>query len=364
MLFFTSILVITFILNYKREFYLNINGLTILKRPYIISIARFVEYMACITFSIVIYKTIIYYREKGVSFNYILEAILKANILFAVLFIGVFLLAYFNFIPLENSILLYDTTPYTDPTIRLRGFYVEGGPLGLLFCMFYILSFFLQKKKWILQILSFTVILLAQSKAGLVGVLAWHTYQFYTSFKHSKWLKPIIVLLIAPIFYILFMKIIVDYIQAYNNFFIILPYHMEDYNLIMGRIAAVFIIPKMFAENPLFGIGLGNYAIVRNNPYYLGPLPSVDEWDAPGLGAFVTLLIDNGIFGFVAFLLILYSMYRNYSKASTVSASSLKVFVLICLLGVQLHFLYIWFLIGLAIAAPEDNIKTLNAPQA
>lgn len=353
---FLTFLLLTFLTNLNRDFYLNINSLTLLKRPYLISLSRFIELIACLAFTLIVYKTINHYRSMGLTSSFILRKVLNANLYLSLIFLAVLVLTYLNVISITGSTIIYDTTPYSSPTPRLRGFYVEGGPLGLFYSALYILTFFVGGRKWVYRSVFILIILVAQSKAGMVGVLAWHFYLFYQRFRYASWFKYIILAILVPVFYFIFTFVIANYIYSINNFSEIVSERKGDYNFVMGRIAAIFITPNMVLENPLVGIGLGNYALVRNDPDYLGILPAVTEWDAPGLGVFVTLLVENGLFGLLSFLLLLYTIYKRYAPVSPTAEKAIKAFVLICLLGVQLHFLYIWFFVGLALAAPDDDL--------
>lgn len=360
LILFLSFLFLTICFNINTAFYLNIEGLSTLKLPYLISVSRFIELIACLSFALMVYKTINHYSNRGIEVSHTLKKVLNANFYVSAIFLLVFLLTYLNILSLQNSAIVYDTTSYdpSNPTPRLRGFYVEGGPLGLFYATLYILTFFIKGRKWLLRASFLLVLLCSQSKAGIVAVLAWHFYLFYQNFKSAKWFRYIVLAALIPIFYLVFTKVIANYIHAVQNFSGIVAERQNDTNFVMGRIAAVFITPNMVIENPIFGVGLGNYALVRNNPDYLGILPPSKYWDAPGLGVFATLLVENGLYGLYLFILILYSMYRRYSRTSVVSGKAIKAFVLICLLGVQLHFLYIWFFIGLALAAPNDEIDS------
>jgi len=42
----------------------------------------------------------------------------------------------------------------------------------------------------------------------------------------------------------------------------------------------------------LFGVGFGNYSLVRNNPNYRGVIPPTDEWDLTGLGGLATFALE------------------------------------------------------------------------
>ncbi|MBX0331701.1 O-antigen ligase family protein [Pontibacter sp. HSC-14F20] len=354
---FVGFLLVTFASNTGTQFYTDINGLTLLKGPYLISIARFVELMACLAFALIVYKAVRYYQNQGLSINYILRKVLTINLYVSLVFLLIFLLVQSGVLPLPESTIIYDTTPYAsnDPTPRLRGYYVEGGPLGLFYSSLYMLTFFVSGRKWVYRLVFLLVIIAAQSKAGMAGILAWHFYLFYRQFRHASWFRYVILAMLIPVFYFVFTLLISNYLVSIENFEALVEERKGDYNFVMGRIAALFITPNMVMENPLFGIGLGNYALVRNDPAYLGILPPVPEWDAPGLGVFVTILVENGLIGFMAFLALLYAIYKNYAPDSIIASRALKVFILICLLGVQLHFLYIWFFIGLALAAPADE---------
>ncbi|WP_347156789.1 O-antigen ligase family protein [Pontibacter chitinilyticus] len=354
---FLSFLALTFLFNLHTQFFLDIRGLTLLKMPYFISLSRFGELVACLAFAIIVNKTFNYYYSKGLSTDYLLKKVLDANLCLSLLFLTVFLLTYLKIFSLADSNIIYNTTPYDilNPTPRLRGYYVEGGPFGLFYSTFYILTFFLQGRKWVYRLVFIVVILCAQSKAGIVAVLAWHFYLFYQRFRYASWFKYLVFIALIPIFYIVFTKVVANYIYAVKHFSELVVLRKGDNNFMMGRIAAIHLIPNMVRDNPLWGIGLGNYALVRNNPAYLTALPAAQDWDAPGLGIFVTLIVENGIIGLCCFVLILYLLYRRYAKQSFLSAEALKAFALICLLGVQLHFLYIWFFIGFALAAPNEK---------
>ena len=51
---------------------------------------------------------------------------------------------------------------------------------------------------------------------------------------------------------------------------------MEDSG---GRLGGAVLVPRMIADHPWTGIGLGNYPLMRNDPHYLQGLPTNDAWD-------------------------------------------------------------------------------------
>jgi hypothetical protein len=69
----------------------------------------------------------------------------------------------------------------------------------------------------------------------------------------------------------------------------------NNYNVVVGRVAGLFLAPKMIAAHPLAGIGWGNYPIVRDDPQYRRASPIVaTNLDAPALGP-VDYLVDLGL---------------------------------------------------------------------
>src|SRR5690606_27472893 len=129
----------------------------------------------------------------------------------------------------------------------------------------------------------------------------------------------------------------------------------------MGRIPAVFIVPKMVENNPLLGIGTGNYPLLRNNEAYRGffplPIPEIRILDAHGFGGIIDLLVDNGIIGLTVFMLIMYSIYKKRPKSKRVF---LIGFLCLFMFGVQIYFLYPWILLGLVLANNTKEHETCS----
>ena len=129
----------------------------------------------------------------------------------------------------------------------------------------------------------------------------------------------------------------------------------NDTNLIMGRIAGSHIAPKMIMDNPFFGIGLGNYPIQRNLKEYRSFIPKSPpgKTDAHGLGGIFQLLVDGGIFILFLFIIILVLLIRKTLNLRNNLEIFLFVFPCFFLTGVQIYFLYPWFLLGVIISLNE-----------
>jgi len=353
LLFFILLIILTFLTNLFRDFYFDLESLSLLRKPYFITISRSVELLSCLIFAIIVYESIYYFSQKDYTLKDIINAVLQVNYYFAWFLLLVASCYYLRIVHFINSDIIYDTTPYLpNYTLRLRGYYIEGGPFGLMYAFLFCLSSLVNKKKYLQKGIFILIILLAQSKAGMIALLGWICYKLYLQFRHTKLFKYIAFLILLPIFITLSFKIADNYLVTFRNFDSELRNRNDDETLIMGRTAAFIIGPKMFAHHPFTGVGLGNYSLVRNNPAYLGVLPVVNGWDLPGLGGILTLLIEDGIIGLFALILILRLIYKRYAKYSPISKDSIIIFCVMCSLGVQLYFLYIWFLIGLALAAP------------
>ena len=129
----------------------------------------------------------------------------------------------------------------------------------------------------------------------------------------------------------------------------------EDYSSTAGRIPATFIIYNMFLSNPLFGIGIGNYPILRNLPEYRSFFPIIDIYDASGYGGFIDILNQCGIIGLVVFLFLLYKL-KKQNKDSTY----ILLFCLPLLFGVQYTFAYPWLMLSIILLTKNESCNRLS----
>ncbi|QNF34991.1 O-antigen ligase family protein [Adhaeribacter swui] len=359
--YFAILLLLTFIKNLTQEFYLDYKSLSILRWPYFISLSRFIEYLSCFTFALITYKSYNYFKAKGYTKKYITEKLLWVNAYFSLILIVFYILYYLGILSYHNATIIYDAAPYLpEPILRLRAYFIEGGPLGLFYAFLFCITSIVNKRAYFLKSVFILVIILAKSKAGIIAVVGWLFYIIYLKFRSKSITKYIIFLIIVPVFLATAVKVADNYVETYQQTAVLLKDRADDNNFVMGRTAAFYIVPNMIYYNPVFGIGLGNYSLVRNDPRYLDILPPVNDWDLPGLGGLITLLVENGIIGLSLFLAIVFLIHRKYAKYSLLADRSIVLFLLICCLGVQLYFLYIWFLIGFAITSPDDLSQNLH----
>ena len=131
-----------------------------------------------------------------------------------------------------------------------------------------------------------------------------------------------------------------------------------DRNWMMGRIAAITIIPNMLSEYFWSGIGLGNYSLIRNNPLFLGGFPEipVNEWDLPGLGGIIDMLVDGGFILFLfligIFVYIFICIKNSYSLTLLFFS-----FTIPFVAGAQFYLIYPWFSLAIIIAVINNPAK-------
>jgi hypothetical protein len=127
--------------------------------------------------------------------------------------------------------------------------------------------------------------------------------------------------------------------------------HSEDGNFAAGRIMGAIMLPRMIADHPIAGIGIGNYSLQRNNPDYLQGLPATTAWDLPGLGL-LSYVAEVGIPLMLVLMWLLWAPVRLAGRrqvpALVVILTSYQFFA--NSLGVQITFAYPWLVTTLGLA--------------
>lgn len=248
---------------------------------------------------------------------------------------------------------------YFSTTFRARGFFNEGGPFGL-----YIVSVFMvgvlrrhldgRPLGWACCSILAAALLLSSSKAGFFAIVLLVLFSVLAASSLRRRLTMLVLasfLLAAFAMFIHMDLLIQGYIESYENIESRMAVLGNDSNLVLGRIAGAYIVPRMIAAHPITGIGIGNYPLMRNDPRYLGELPSVRYLEdqsglglagyAAELGIPVTLLL-------IALLVAPYQICRK--SARIIGIVALTQFT--ChLMGAALTFFYPWFVTACALAA-------------
>lgn len=338
-----------------------LKGLSLLKSPYLITIGRFLELIACVNLVSLAY---FYFKDK--SRKYIIQFVEK------VVFISFLLIIFNSFIYLlvTNGVLSGSSLVYITSSnyYRLKGGFIEGGPYGLMLSFLFVLSF-LYNSRFNIIIRAFiiaNIVFLAKSKAGMLLLVIWAVIYYYkTVYRKIKSLSFIVLLLGGVIALFAFAKLAEVYIEHIQNMEKYVIERPDDTNLIMGRIAGSHIAPKMVLDNPIFGIGLGNYPIQRNLEKYRSFIPASPpgKTDAHGLGGIFQLLVDGGLFILFLFFLIIFFLTKKTLRLKNNLEIFLFAFPCFFLTGVQIYFLYPWFLLGIIISLNEktDQEKKINS---
>jgi hypothetical protein len=243
--------------------------------------------------------------------------------------------------------------------IRARGFFNEGGPLGI-YAVSVLLVGFLRRTVTAhkLGVLSTAVLFLAfvlsGSKAGFFTATALILVYAFTAASTK-----------ARIFYSIFAVAallglgvslnfdgqLVGYLNSYMNIDEQIAERGRDYNLVVGRVSGFHIVPKMIATHPLTGIGFGNYPLMRNDPNYLDGLPAITEvQDLPGLGLF-GVAAEIGVPATLWLIVLLLIPYRRTRQNGAVVASAALFQPMAHIFGMQITFFLPWFVTACALGA-------------
>lgn len=358
LVFFTATTLISIGITFFLDFeYL---GKSFLKQPYLITIGRYIELITCLVLCnfVVLYADVL--KKRNEFYKYLLHFI-DLNIMLTIICVVIYCLVLTGVLNIEDTRVVYNYN------IRLRGYFVEGGPYGLMLSFIFILtSFFEKSKKRDAKriFLIFVIFFMAQSKSGFLCTVVWLGIENYGFLRRKiqSFVYPLVVLGVIG-FYFLFVNIGSMYVREINKIEQTVKIRSNDPNLIMGRISGIFIVPKLVLDHPILGIGTGNYPLVRNNKKYRGifPLPpkEIRIKDAHGFGGLIDILVDNGFLGLFFFSMIMYKQYKVIRNQKYLKQLFIGFFTLFCF-GVQIYFLYPWMFLGL-ILTKENKIGEISS---
>jgi len=248
---------------------------------------------------------------------------------------------------------------------RVRGFFNEAGPYGIFLVSVLIVlllraHYFPVGLLWLRRaVFALTLLALYQSASkagfltvigvcGLVGLFAANVRQRLVVIVGLVAVAALTWTTLGPQF--------IDYWTDYSGFEDAVAARSDDPSLIMGRIVATFIVPRMIAEHPLAGIGIGNYSLMRNDPAYLQGLPAVADWDLPGLGL-VGSCAELGIPLTVALLALLFRPLRQTRgvRAPAIVLTAAAFQPIAAFAGVNLNFFYPWLMAAATLALLPDG---------
>lgn len=283
-----------------------------------------------------------------------------------------------TFFLLGKSVIGVYSVPW-DPVPRVLGTFNEPGPFSTFLATVFVLlmAAILFKLKLFKKIVLYGLwvvvgmaLILTFSSRGLIEVIIGMAYLFLITFKGN--LKIMVrMLFVFSLVVIILIILTIAYPQVFMGLEwafgkITAEWHLDPSEAYTGgRKAGLYIAPRMFLHNPLFGIGFGNYPFLRNE--FAEGIPTVSHLDLPG-NVFLEFLAETGIVGFFAFLCLVASIFlyvlKGYQSVKY-SSESLGIFhglVAACLgisidlmISSSLYFVYVWVLPGLLVAFVHVN---------
>lgn len=339
----------------------------VFKLPEFISIARLVQ-LAVIGGSVIVFANLLSRDASLLRF-------VTASYMWVGIANGLFAIVSWCALSLANLDLLGAYLSAADHGVpRARAFFNEGGPYGL-----YAVSviFVVLFRKYALRDVSrgMTTVALAVEGSSLVlsmskaGIFCLGAIWLWCSIRRLHWRHFILasgfillVLVASPV-----RQQLEGYWQSYRSLEAVAALEPDNGNIVVGRIAALYIAPRIVASHPLAGVGLGNYSLVRNNPDYLGLIPQSDYWDLPGLGL-LGYAPELGIPLLLYLLWIIWYPVRPASRGGVtgmvIAVSAFQCFAE--LFGAQVTFFYPWLVtaiaLGFTIGSDERRRKLSASP--
>ena len=329
--------------------------ISFLKQPFVISLSRIAELFLGAHFMLTIADI---FRRDGRRLRQTLDIYWIVGTLSAVLSIGSAMLMAIAGV---NLYFVYGQD------LRVRGFFNEAGPYGVFLVsvtlVLLLRAHYFPKGFRVIRNVSLVIVLAAlfqsSSKAGFLAMASLCGVIGLSAVKARQRIALIAgCVLVGGLTWWLLGFQILNYLNDYTDFEEALANRPDDPGLIMGRIVGAIIVPRMISEHPLAGVGIGNYSLVRNDPAYLQGLPTVTEWDLPGLGL-VGLAAELGI---PLTLLLVLLLLRPLHRARRIGAP----WILLCtsafqpvavLVGVNINFFYPWLVTAIALAIPGDQLQ-------
>ena len=255
---------------------------------------------------------------------------------------------------------------------RFRGFYNEGGPYGLYAISVLLAGIALYRLGWdkILWLrwglgLMLVAFVMSQSKAAFLaaGALLLLNVLIGGSLAQRSWIigAALVLGLLSSQFLNISGNIAV--LEAGAAQFERLSHRRYgDANFVYGRVAGLYIVPRMIKAHPLTGIGLGNYGTLRNAPEYRGAAYYVENADDSGLGI-LGYVADLGIplITYTLFLMFMPFFLLRRLRAPSYLTNLALLQPIVHIFGAQLNVTYSWVVTAFALGIGY-NLKAWQTP--
>lgn len=249
---------------------------------------------------------------------------------------------------------------------RANGFYNEGGPYGLYIVSVILLGLFLrplEARKGVFYASLFSCLIalsLSVSKAGYASILLLFGISALLAASLRQKLATAAVFLLVTYVVITQTNLrsgFQTYINASQSYIVYSNIRSKDGNLVVGRTAGLFLIPRMIQVHPWVGVGFAHYGLVRNTPAYRGLSVYVDVNDNTGLGI-LQYIAELGIPVSIYLLLLLFNPFvllRRTTHLRRATAIGL-MHPIVLMLGGQLNLTYPWVMSAFAIGLTSWTI--------
>lgn len=249
---------------------------------------------------------------------------------------------------------------------RANGFYNEGGPYGLYIVSVILLGLFLrplEARKGIFYTSFFACLIalsLTASKAGYASILL--LFGVSALLAASLRQKLATGLIFAAVTYVVITQTGLKsgfqiYFKSAQQFIVYSNLDPTNLNLVAGRTAGLFLIPKMIQAHPWFGVGFAHYGLVRNTPEYRGLSAYFKLIDQSGLGL-LQYIAEVGIPLSIYLVLLLctpFTLLRRTTHLRRATAIGLLQPV-VHVFGAQLNLTYPWIMSAFAIGLTSWTI--------
>jgi len=192
-----------------------------------------------------------------------------------------------------------------------------------------------RKTLWFILLLQVPALFLTFSASGWVAIMISLLFlSLYLSKISKKNLLRYIILLSLPLFSMLFIlqKVKVPILSGlYFNLYRIIHY-LSPTNV--GQVGPMIAGLEMFKENPILGVGIGNFSFHYPN-YNVLNLPQVD-YAALASNEYISILAETGLLGAISWLPFIFTIFKFIKESKLKSFKQSK------------HFLYSVFITSLA----------------
>jgi len=258
---------------------------------------------------------------------------------------------------------------------RGAGFFNEGGPYGLYMISVLLVGMALRAfaigpgRTVLTAALVFDLVALtsAASKAAFAAIAVLFIIQVAIAAGVKQRIVALGVMMLGVILVASFTNVVkgtATYLATSDSYVQLSQLRPTDYNLVVGRVAGLYFVPRMIAQHPWLGVGWGNYGLVRNAPEYRGDSVWVSVNDLPSLGLYgLAAEIGIPLTLFLIYLLFLPAAAVRRLTTWRIVANLALLQPIVHLFGAQLNLTYPWivsaFALGIAGLQPPSRNRAV-----